>query len=334
MGLLIDGEWHDRWYDTETTGGEFVREDSGFRHWISADGRRPEGQDRSHPAAAGRYHLYVSYACPWAHRTLILRRLKGLDSLIGVSVVDPEMLEHGWSFSQRFALNHDPLHGVRHLYQLYQRARPDYTGRATVPVLWDRVENTIVSNESAQILRMFNEAFDGLTGNELDFYPKPLRERIDAHNELVYSNINNGVYRCGFATRQSAYERAYGRLFDALDEVEEILGRQRYLCGNRITEADWRLFTTLLRFDPVYYGHFKCNRQRIADFPHLSGYLRELYQVPEISDTVHLDHIKRHYYYSHHTINPTRIVPLGPRLALDAAHDRERLGKPEPALRA
>lgn len=329
MGLLKNGAWSAQWYDTEKTGGEFVREQSGFRDWVMAPGAAPAGGARAYPAESGRYHLYVSYACPWAHRTLIFRRLKGLEQHVGLSVVDPQMLEHGWSFSGRFAQNHDPIHGAQHLYQLYQRARPDYTGRVTVPVLWDTKEDTIVSNESAEIIRMFNSAFDAVTGNHLDFYPAPDRGEIDAVNGFVYENVNNGVYRCGFATRQEAYEKAFDRLFAALDELEQRLSKQRYLVRNRLTEADWRLFTTLLRFDAVYVGHFKCNRQRIADYPKLSNYLRELYQYPGVAQTVDFAHIKTHYYYSHTTINPSRVIPKGPALDLEAAHDRDRLGPPE-----
>ena len=334
MGLLVKGEWRDQWYDTDASGGEFVREDAGFRDWVTPDGEGAPDGARAYPAAANRYHLYVSWACPWAHRTLILRHLKGLDGLIGVSVVDAEMLEEGWQFSERFPENRDPLHGVDRLHKLYTRAKSDYTGRVTVPVLWDTERDTIVSNESAEIIRMFNGAFDALTGNTLDFYPRRLRDDIDEINAFVYENINNGVYRSGFATTQRAYEKAWDALFAALDEVESRLGRSRYLVGNRLTEADWRLFTTLVRFDAVYVGHFKCNRNRITDFPNLSNYLRELYQYPGVAATVNFDHIKTHYYYSHDMINPTRIVPTGPRLDLDAPHDRARLGEPEPLARA
>jgi putative glutathione S-transferase len=330
MGLLKNGQWSSEWYDTRSSDGEFVRDRAGFRDWIGPDGRSaPEGAEVL-PPESGRYHLYVSYACPWAHRTLVFRVLKDLESHVGLSVVDPEMLDQGWSFSKRFAENHDPVLDAEHLYQLYQRAQPDFTGRVTVPVLWDKVRSTIVSNESAEIIRMFNSAFDALTGNRLDFHPARYRVEIDAINEYVYENINNGVYRCGFATTQHAYDKAFDRLFGALDEIDARLARQHYLVGNRLTEADWRMFTTLVRFDPVYVGHFKCNRQRIADFPNLSNYLRELYQFRDVARTVHLDHIKTHYYYSHDMINPTRIVPLGPVLDLDAPHDRGRFGPPEP----
>ena len=332
MGLLKNGKWHTDWYDTEASDGEFVREDAGFRDWvISSQGSAPADR-KGFPAASGRYHLYVSYACPWAHRTLILRRLKGLEGHIGVSVVDAEMLDKGWTFSQAFEHNEDDIHGVRHLYELYQRARPDYTGRVTVPVLWDRERDTIVSNESSEIIRMFNSAFDEVTGNRLDFYPEALRSEIDEINAFVYERINNGVYRSGFATSQEAYEEAYDALFTALDVIEARLSDQRYLVGNQITEADWRLFTTLVRFDAVYVGHFKCNRSRIADFAALSNYLRDLYQVPGVDATVFMDHIKTHYYFSHDMINPTRIVPAGPKLDFNAAHDRDRLGPAAPKI--
>ncbi len=320
MGLLVDGKWQDKWYDTSKSGGRFVRQDSAFRDSI--------GDDRF-PAEAGRYHLYVSLACPWAHRALIVRRLKRLEDAISLSVVDWLMLENGWEFSDRPGCIPDTVNGADYMHQVYTAAQPDYTGRVTVPVLWDRKEGTIVNNESAEIIRMFNSGFDHLGGGignpALDLYPKALRAEIDAINERVYHDINNGVYKCGFATTQDAYEEAFDALFAALDEVEARLARQRYLAGNRITEADWRLFTTLVRFDPVYVGHFKCNRQRIADYPNLQNYLRELYQVPGIADTVNLRHIKGHYYESHRGVNPTGIVPKGPALSLDAPHDRDRL---------
>lgn len=326
MGLLIDGVWHDRWYDTKSSGGRFVRSESQFRNWITADGSPGPSGDGGFEAEAGRYHLYVSLACPWAHRTLIFRKLKGLEKAIGLSVVDPFMGENGWSFGDSPGTVPDPIHGATHLYQVYTAADPEYTGRVTVPVIWDRKRGTIVSNESAEIIRMFNGAFDraGIGDASVDFCPEDLRPEIDAINERVYHAINNGVYKSGFATTQQAYEEAFDELFDALDEVEARLGRRRYLAGDRITEADWRLFTTLVRFDPVYVGHFKCNRQRIADYPNLSNYTRELYQIPGVAETVDLTHIKRHYYESHETINPTRIVPKGPEIDYAAPHDRER----------
>jgi putative glutathione S-transferase len=316
MGLLVDGQWRDEWYETEKTGGKFVRKASAFRDRVAAD-----GSTRFAPEA-GRYHLYVSYACPWAHRTLIFRRLKGLEEAIPISVVDPLMAENGWAFGDSPGCIPDPIYGAKALHEIYTRADSGYTGRVTVPVLWDRKEETIVSNESAEIIRMLNSEFDAIGDASVDFYPEELRGEIDRVNEFVYPRVNDGVYRCGFATQQEAYQEAFHALFEALDELDATLDRRRYLAGDRITEADWRAFTTLVRFDPVYVGHFKCNRQRIADYPNLSGYLRELYQVPGVAGTVNMTHIKRHYYESHTTINPTGIVPLGPALDLDAPHGR------------
>lgn len=311
MGLLIDGKWSDRWYDTDSTGGRFERQDSVFRDWVRADG------STRHPPQAGRYHLYVSLACPWAHRTLIFRKLKGLEDAITVSVVDPLMLENGWEL----AAGADPVNGARFLHQVYTRVEPAMTGRVTVPVLWDKVLGTIVSNESAEIIRMFNTEFGALASGP-DFFPEDLRGEIEAINARVYDTVNNGVYKAGFATTQGAYEDAFDALFASLDWLDGLLGERRYLTGDRMTEADWRLFTTLVRFDAVYHGHFKCNARRIADYPHLSGYLRELYQVPGVAGTVNFDHIKTHYYGSHRTINPTGIVPKGPDLDLAAPHGR------------
>ncbi|HEY0824181.1 MAG TPA: glutathione S-transferase family protein [Ramlibacter sp.] len=304
-GFLEHGKWHDGWYDTRASRGEFVRTTSQFRQRVSADG------STAFAAEAGRYHLYVSLACPWAHRTLVARALKGLEDAISVSVVEPVMTQ-GWAFSEALP---DHLHGSGFLHQLYSLADPDYTGRVLVPVLWDRKTRTIVSNESSEILRMLNDAFEAFATKKVDLYPAPLREEIDRVNGYVYDNINNGVYRCGFATEQQAYERAFDRLFAALDWVEARLAARPYLVGDQATEADWRLFTTLVRFDAVYVGHFKCNRNRIEDFPHLSRYLRTLVRVPGIRATVDMAHIKRHYYMSHPHINPTRVVPAGPRLA-------------------
>ncbi len=315
MGLLIDGVWHDRWYDTKSTGGRFQRQQSSFRNRVTADG------SSGFPAEAGRYHLYVAAACPWAHRTLIVRRLKGLEDAISVAVVDPLMLQQGWEFS---AEHPDPLNGADHLYQIYLKAKPDYTGRVTVPVLWDKATGTIVNNESAEIIRMLNSEFNAWSrAPELDLYPEDLRPEIDAINDVVYRTVNNGVYRCGFATTQEAYEEAFGELFATLDDLEARLARSRYLCGDRLTEADVRLFTTLLRFDPVYVGHFKCNKRRLVDYPNLFAFARELYQLPGVADTCNFDHIKRHYYMSHTTINPTQIVPLGPEIDFSAPHGRE-----------
>ncbi|MFY0663440.1 MAG: glutathione S-transferase family protein [Natronospirillum sp.] len=326
MGLLVDGQWHDEWYDTSKNGGKFVREDAQFRSWVTADGSAGPTGDAGFKAESGRYHLYVSMACPWAHRTLIFRHLKDLDEHIGVSAVHPDMLSNGWEFSGPELDSSTPvgdnLFGYDFLHQVYTRVRPDYSGRVTVPVLWDKQRNTIVSNESAEIIRMFNSAFNELTGNTLDFYPEALRTEIDAINERVYHTVNNGVYKSGFATTQAAYEEAFTALFDSLEWLDGLLGERRYLAGAQITEADWRLFTTLVRFDAVYVGHFKCNLHRIEDYPNLSEYLRELYQQPGVAATTDLTHIKRHYYYSHDTINPTHVVPKGPALGLDRPHRR------------
>ncbi|BFM15306.1 glutathione S-transferase family protein [Maricurvus nonylphenolicus] len=316
MGLLQNGQWVDQWYDTKTSGGEFRRQDSRFRNWITADGKAGPSGQAGFKAEAGRYHLYVSLACPWAHRTLIFRNLKQLQPYIDVTIVEPTMLEHGWEMT-------DPNYGLQFLYQLYLKADASYEGRVTVPVLWDKQTETIVSNESSEIIRMFNNAFNHLTGNTDDYYPLAQQEKIDTVNARVYDTINNGVYRAGFATTQAAYETAFYQLFDALDWVEGILTTQRYLTGSHITEADWRLFTTLVRFDAVYYGHFKTNRQRLSDYPAISGYIRELYQLKGIAETVNFDHIKTHYYASHLSINPTGIVPLGPELDFSSPHNRD-----------
>ncbi len=325
MGLLVRGEWRDEWYDTSKSGGEFIRNDAQFRNWVTPDGRAGPSGNGGFVAEAGRYHLYVSLACPWAHRTLIFRKLKQLEEVISVSIVDPHMLQHGWAFTGNLESTVDEVNGHQYLYQLYSQAsRCDYSGRVTVPVLWDKEQRVIVNNESSEIIRMFNSAFNAFTGIKEDYYPETLREEIDEINAFIYDNINNGVYRCGFATTQGAYEKGFDRLFRALDEVERRLGQQRYLLGSKITEADWRLFTTLIRFDAVYVGHFKCNRQRIADYPNLSHYLRDLYQQTGIAETVNMIHIKQHYYYSHDTINPTRIVPKGPLQDFNAPHDRDR----------
>ncbi|RZI40280.1 glutathione S-transferase family protein [Herbaspirillum sp. HC18] len=305
-GYLENGQWHEGWYDTRATKGEFVRTTSAFRNRITEDG------SGSYPAEPGRYHLYASLACPWAHRTLITRAIKKLEDIISLSIVEPVMSENGWIFSAALP---DHANGFACLHQLYTTTKPDYTGRVLVPVLWDTRTRTIVNNESSEILRMFNQAFSVWADNTIDLYPESLRQEIDQVNEYVYDNINNGVYRCGFATAQAAYEKAFARLFDALDRVEKRLDSSPFLVGDKATEADWRLFTTLARFDAVYYSHFKCNRNRIEEFPNLSRYLRKLYLVPGVAATVNIDHIKRHYYISHPHINPTRIVPVGPRLA-------------------
>ena len=325
MGLLIDGVWHDKWYDTKKTGGRFERQDSAFRNWVTPDGSAGPSGEAGFKAEAGRYHLYVSLACPWAHRTLIFRKLKKLEDLISLSVVHWHMGEEGWTFEKGRGVIADSVNGADKLHQVYTAAKPDYTGRVTVPVLWDKERKTIVSNESAEIIRMFNSAFDGLTASTLDFYPKALRGEIDAVNETVYHSVNNGVYKAGFATQQEPYEKAFDALFAALDDLEARLSRQRYLAGSRITEADWRLFTTLVRFDPVYHGHFKCNLKRLADYPNLWAYTRELYQVPGVAETVDLHHIKHHYYGSHPTVNPSGIVPKGPAIDFNAPHGREAL---------
>jgi len=303
MGYLARGTWVDQWYDTASSGGRFVRQDSRFRSWI--------GQDRDYPPEAGRYHLYVSWACPWAHRTLIYRVLKGLKDVIGVTVVDPLMLSNGWAI----APDADPVNHAQFLWQVYAKADPDYVGRATVPVLWDRRRETIVNNESGEIIRMF-DAWPGARGPL--FWPPELASDIDALNAEIYPAVNNGVYRAGFATTQAAYEEAYQALFAMLDRLERRLGERSFLLGEQVTEADWRLFTTLLRFDPVYHGHFKCNRNRLVDLPELWDYTRTLYQVPGVAETVHFDHIKRHYYGSHRTINPTGVVAAGPRVDFSA----------------
>lgn len=308
MGLLVNGQWVDQWYDTKITKGEFVRKESSFRHWIKADGSTPFRPE------AGRYHLYVSLACPWAHRTLIFRKLKNLEDVISLSVVDPIMLENGWEFHDTPGSIPDSLNNAAYLHQVYTKADSEYTGRVTVPVLWDKKTATIVSNESSEIIRMFNSEFNDLTGNQDDYYPESLRELIDQTNDYVYGNINNGVYKCGFATTQGAYAEAFENLFLALEELEQRLMKSSYLLGDQITEADWRLFTTLVRFDAVYVGHFKCNKKRIADYPALTRYVKDLYNQSGIKETVDMDHIKRHYYVSHTTINPTGVVPVGPEL--------------------
>ncbi|OUS35098.1 glutathione-dependent reductase ['Osedax' symbiont bacterium Rs2_46_30_T18] len=320
MGLIVAGKWVDQWYDTQGNQGQFVRQDSHFREVISAS------SNSTYPAEAGRYHLYVSLACPWAHRTLIYRKLKGLEDIISFSVVKPEMLENGWEFDRDSQDQYpDPLYQFNYAYQLYLKSNPDYQGRVTVPILWDKKTQTIVNNESVEIIRMFNSAFDHLTGNSQDYFPIDKRAPIEEINQRIYQHINNGVYRAGFATTQQAYESAYNQLFDTLEELESHLSSQRFLVGDNITEADWRLFTTLIRFDAIYHGHFKCNKAKLSEFHHLSNYLRELYQVPGVSDTVDLQHSKVHYYASHGSINPTAIVPMGPFADFSSSHDRARL---------
>ncbi len=323
MGLLVDGKWQDKWYDTKD--GKFKRQESAFRNWVTKDGSPGPSGDGGFKAEAGRYHLYVSLACPWAHRTLIMRKLKGLEDMIDVSVVGMKMLEHGWTFDEEDGSTGDPLFGASYLHEIYTRALPDYTGRVTVPVLWDKKKNTIVSNESAEIIRMFAQAFDDIGAKPGDYYPEDLKSEIDAVNDRVYDTVNNGVYKAGFATTQEAYEDAVKPLFESLDWIEERLTENRYLVGERFTEADIRLFTTLVRFDPVYVGHFKCNIRRIADYPELSAYMREIYQMDGVRETVNMTHIKTHYYASHKKVNPTGIIPVGPEQNLDAPHGRDWL---------
>jgi len=323
MGQLVEGVWHDDWYDTGKTGGAFVRTDAAFRNWITADGSAGPSGDGGYKAESGRYHLYVSYACPWAHRTLIFRTLKDLDDHIDISVVHPDMLDDGWTFqTDAHGATGDRLFGLPFARDIYIKAKPDVSGRVTVPILWDKKTETIVSNESSEIIRMFNSAFDAITGNTDDYWPEELRDAIAPVNDRIYDTVNNGVYKSGFATSQEAYDKAVYPLFESLEWLEERLSKDRYLMGDRLTEADWRLFTTLVRFDPVYHLHFKCNRKRIADYPELTGYLRELYQMPGIAETVNMNHIVRHYHYSHDTINPYRIIPINPEINLEAPHGR------------
>lgn len=324
MGLLVDGQWQESGHDTRTVMGRFERQEQQFRNWVTADGSPGPSGAGGFEAEAGRYHLYVCYACPWAHRTLIYRAIKGLEGMISLSAVHWLMGASGWTF--RDAEIPDAVNHAEFLHQVYTAAKPDYTGRVTVPVLWDKRRSAIVSNESAEIIRMFNSAFDRVGARPGDYYPEPLRETIDAINERIYRTVNNGVYRAGFATTQEAYEEAVGPLFETLDWLEKRLSGQRYLTGDTLCEADWRLATTLFRFDPVYVGHFKCNLKRLADYPNLSAYTRDLYQQPGVAATVRLDHIKAHYYGSHEAINPTRIVPLGPEIDFGAPHDRDRFG--------
>ncbi|NRB39926.1 MAG: glutathione S-transferase family protein [Pseudomonadales bacterium] len=326
MGLLVKGQWQDQWY--KNIDGEYKREDAGFRNWITADGSAgPTGQ-AGFKAESGRYHLFVSLACPWAHRTLIFRQIKDLTAHIGVTVVAAPMLENGWEFqplADDINSDENPISGLSYLHQVYTQAKADYTGRVTVPVLWDKKTQTIVNNESSEIIRMFNTSFNEVTGNQQDYYPSELRENIDELNTLIYHTVNNGVYKAGFATSQQAYDNAFEQLFSTLDQLDDRLAKQRYLTGATITEADWRLFTTLIRFDAVYVGHFKCNRQRIEDYRHLSAYLRDLYQQPGIADTVHFGHIKQHYYFSHTMINPSQIIPKGPQIDYLRPHYRQQM---------
>jgi len=326
MGFFLDGIWHDTWHDTGKSKGRFEREATRFHNWITADGAPGPTGEGGFPAEPGRYHLYVSLACPWAHRTLIFRKLKKLEDLISVSVVSPMMFERGWTFNRAEGSTGDHLYDASTLGEIYLKTNPKYSGRVTVPVLWDKKRGTIVNNESSEIIRMFNTGFNALTGDTTDYYPDALRDEIDTINKRIYETVNNGVYRCGFATTQEAYEEAFAQLFETLDVLEGRLSSQRYLCGKTVTEADWRLFPTLIRFDAVYVGHFKCNLRRIDDYPNLSNYTRDLYQWPGIAETVDIDQYKRHYYGSHKTINPTGIVPVGPALEFMRPHDRGRFG--------
>jgi len=323
MGQLVNGVWHDVWYDTKSNGGAFKRSTASFRNWITADGSAGPSGTGGFPAQSGRYHLYVSYACPWAHRALIFRSLKGLTDHISISTVHPEMLSDGWTFqTDDHGATGDTLYGVPFARDIYLRADPNISGRVTVPILWDKDTQTIVSNESSEIIRMLNSAFDAVTGNTDDYWPVDLQDSISPVNDRIYETVNNGVYKAGFATTQAAYDAAIGPLFDTLDWLENRLTGSRYLMGDKITEADWRLFTTLIRFDPVYHLHFKCNRNRIVDYPHLWAYTRELYQWDGIAATVNMAHIVRHYHYSHDTINPHRIIPTNPVLDYNAPHLR------------
>ena len=322
MGLLVDGVWQDRWYDTGRAGGRYIRGDAQFRNWVTADGSPGPTGVGGFKAEHGRYHLYVSLACPWANRTMIFRSLKGLEDSISISVVHWLMAENGWTFEPAEGVVLDPINHANYLYEVYKAAEPTYSGRVTVPILWDKKTNTIVSNESSEIIRMLNSAFDGIGARAGDFYPVALREEIDEINARIYSNVNNGVYKSGFATTQVAYEEAVVPLFETLDWLEQRLSKNRYLLGDVLTEADWRLFTTLIRFDPVYVGHFKCNTRRLEDYPKLWAYTRELYQYENVAETINMHHIKHHYYISHTTINPSGVVPVGPVLDPGAPHDR------------
>lgn len=323
MGLLVDGVWHDTWYDTKSTGGKFERSEAKFRNWITADGSAGPSGRNGFAAESGRYHLYVSYACPWAHRTLIFRKLKGLEKHISVDAVHPDMLTDGWTFeTDDQGATGDSLFGKNFARDIYLEADDTFSGRVTVPILWDKQQNTIVSNESSEIIRMLNSAFNGITGNAKDFWPEVMRNDIEKVNSRIYDTFNNGVYKCGFATSQEAYDAAVNPLFDTLEWLETRLSSSRYLMGDTLTEADWRLFTTLVRFDPVYHLHFKCNRKRIIDYPNLWAYTRDLYQHGDVAETVNFPHIVRHYHFSHETINPHRIIPTGPELDFAAPHGR------------
>ncbi|MFL2106439.1 glutathione S-transferase family protein [Desemzia sp. FAM 23991] len=314
MGLLVDGKWHDQWYDTEGNGGRFIRTEAQYRNWITPDGSPGPTGEGGFKAEPNRYHLYVAMACPWANRTLIMRKLKGLEDMISISVVNPLMAENGWTFEPGEGVIPDPIFNAKYMHEIYTHVDPHYSGRVTVPMLYDMKQNKIVNNESSEIMRMLNTAFYGVGAKEGDFYPEDLREEIDTINEVVYQNVNNGVYKAGFATKEDVYQEEVTKLFETLDQLETRLENQRFLVGDQVTEADWRLFTTLIRFDSVYYGHFKCNIRQIREYKNLWRYTRELYNWPGISETVNFDHIKEHYYRSHKNINPTGIVPVGPEL--------------------
>ncbi len=325
MGLLIDGIWRDEWYDTESSEGRFIRSESQFRNWVTKDGAPGPSGTGGFKAEAGRYHLYVSHACPWANRTMIYRSIKGLEKIISLAVVHWHLGDHGWTFEPGDGVIPDPVNNAKYYYEVYTAADPEYTGRVTVPALWDKRNNTIVSNESSEIIRMFNSAFDDVGAEPGDYYPEYLRDEIDSINSRVFKTLNNGVYRAGFATTQEAYEEAVYPLFDTLDWLEESLQNRRYLAGSRITEADWRLFTTLIRFDPVYVSHFKCDRKRLVDYPNLWAYTRDLHQQPGVAETVNMEHIRKSYFGSHSTVNPTGIVPIGPEFHPDTPHERHLL---------
>ncbi|GAA0351212.1 glutathione S-transferase family protein [Alkalibacterium iburiense] len=316
MGLLVDGKWHDKWYDTEANDGRFIRTESQFRNWITPDGGAGPSGEGGFKAEPNRYHLYVANACPWANRTMIMRKLKGLEEMISVSIVNPLMAENGWTFEEAEGVIPDPVINATYLYEIYTHVEPEYSGRVTVPVLYDLKQDKIVNNESSEIMRMLNTAFDEVGALEGDYYPEELRDKIDAVNDKVYDAVNNGVYKAGFATKQEVYEEEVTELFNALDDLEVMLGETPYLAGSRITEADWRLFTTLIRFDSVYHGHFKCNIRRLTEYKNLWRYTKELYNWPGVAETIDFNHIKEHYYRSHTNINPTGIVPEGPVLDL------------------
>jgi putative glutathione S-transferase len=325
MGLLVDGQWQDKWYDTKSSKGRYVRKESQFRNWITKDGSPGSSGEGGFEAEIGRYHLYISYACPWAHRALIFRALKGLEKIVSISVVNWFMGDNGWTFEAADGVIPDTVNNARYLHQVYTAAQSDFSGRVTVPVLWDKKRKSIVNNESSEIIRMFNSAFDDVGAKSGDYYPAALRSEINQLNERIYDTLNNGVYKAGFATTQEAYEEAIAPLFETLDWLDECLSGQRFLTGENVSEADWRLFTTLVRFDPVYVGHFKCNLKRIADYPNLFGYVCDLYQHPGIAGTVNMEHIKSHYYGSHVTINPSLVVPVGPQIDYLVPHGRDQL---------